>query len=315
MPSERPSKEADIVIVGAGPAGLTAALYAGRSGRSCVILEKLGVGGQILLTDQIENYPGFMKITGQELAKRFLDQVKAYNVPIQIEEVRSVVDKGERKIVVTEKVDYVAKAVIIATGTRPKKLGIPGEDTFYGKGVSYCALCDGPFYKDKVVGVIGGGDSAVKEAIYLSRIAKKVYIIHRRDSLRAEKAVQERAMRVANIEILWSTVATSINGADRVSSVTLNRLKTGERFTLSLAGVFVYVGLTPNTEIFELEKDEQGFIKVDDELMSSVKGIFAAGDCMHQFNGRTWGQISVCVGDGAKASISADEYISKVLKG
>jgi len=314
MSSEKPTRKSDIVIVGAGPAGLTAALYAGRSGRSCIVLEKLGVGGQVSLTDQVENYPGFPKISGQELAQRLLDHVKVYDVPIQIEEVQKVIDKGECKVAVTENAYYVSKAVIIATGTRPKKLGVPGEVSFYGKGVSYCALCDGPFYKDKVVAVIGGGDSAVKEAVYLSHIAEKVYIVHRRDRLRAEKALQESAMRSANIEVLWSTVTDSIDGTDHVTGITLSRLTTGEKFHLSLDGVFIYVGLAPNTEIFDVEKDQEGFIKVNGDMMTSVEGIFAAGDCMRQCGGRTWGQISVCVGDGAKASISADEYISRKLK-
>ena len=307
-------KEFDIIIIGAGPTGLTAALYAGRSERSCVILDKLGVGGQVSLTDIVENYPGFQRISGQDLIQRFVDQVKAYDVPIEIQEVLNIANKGERKVVVTDEVEYVGKAVIVATGTKPKPLIVPDAQELDKKGVSYCALCDGPLFKGKTVAVIGGGDSALKEAIYLSRLAKKVYVIHRRDSLRAEKAIQKKAFQTENIEFLWSTAIVSVNGSNKIESITLNKKNTGEQLTLEVDGIFVYIGLIPSTEVFEVEKDEQGFIKVNEEMMTSVQGIFAAGDCAIQQRSRPWGQISVCVGDGAKAAISADEYISKILK-
>jgi len=314
MPEEKNTKEFDIVIIGAGPAGLTAALYAGRSERSCIILDKLDVGGQVALTDVIENYPGFSRISGQELVQKFVNQVKIYDVPIEIQEVLKVFNKGERKIVVTTESEYFGKTVIIATGTKHKTLMVSGGQELSGKGISYCALCDGPFYKGKTVAVIGGGDSAVKEAVYLSRLAKKVYVIHRRDSLRAEKAIQKKAFQTENIEFLWSSTVVSVNGTNKVESITLNKKNTGEQFVLYVDGVFVYIGLIPRTEVFEVEKDDQGFIRVDKEMMTSISGIFAAGDCALQRNGRTWGQISVCVSDGAKAAISADEYISKILE-
>ncbi|MEM3403197.1 MAG: FAD-dependent oxidoreductase [Nitrososphaeria archaeon] len=307
------TKEFDIVVVGAGPAGLTSALYTGRSGRSCIVLERLTVGGQVTLTDLIENYPGFSKISGEELAQRLIDQVKLYSVPIEVKEVTRLINKGERKLVVTDETDYIAKAVIIATGTKPKMLIVPGEKEFYGKGVSYCALCDGNFFKEKVVAVVGGGDSGVKEAIYLSRIARKVYLIHRRDRLKAEKALQLKAFQINNIEILWSTVISSINGLDKVDSLTLKNLKTNESYKLPVEGVFIYVGLAPNTSVFDVAKDKYDFIRVNDKMMTSIPGVFAAGDCVVQNSAGPWGQISTAVGDGAKAAICADEYISKVL--
>ncbi len=306
------SEEYDIIVVGAGPAGLTSALYAGRSGRRCIVLEKFYVGGQLPLIDVIENYPGFKRISGSELAQRFEEQVREYGVPIKIEEVLKIVDKGERKIVSTTNGDYVGKAVIIATGTKPKQLNVPGEKEFYGKGVSYCALCDGYFFKNKVVAVIGGGDSAVKEAVYLSNLAKKVYIIHRRDTFRAEKEIQKKAFATENIEILWSTVLTSINGDNFVKSITLKSIKDNREYSLPVDGVFVYIGFTPSTEIFGGLKNDKGFIVVDENMMTSIPGIFAAGDCIVQCKERAWGQISVCVGDGAKAAIAADEYVSKM---
>jgi len=308
------TREFDVVVIGAGPAGLTSALYVGRSGRSCVVLERLNVGGQVALTDLIENYPGFSKISGEELAQRFVDHVKLYSIPIEIKEVTRVINKGERKLVVTDDTDYLAKAVIIATGTKPKTLMVPGEKEFYGKGVSYCALCDGNFFKGKPVAVVGGGDSGVKEAIYLSRIAEKVYLIHRRDQLRAEKALQLKAFQIKNIQILWSTVISSINGSDKVESLTLKNIKTDESYTLPVRGVFIYVGLTPNTEIFDIAKDQRDFIMVNEKMMTSIPGVFAAGDCVAQNATGPWGQISTAVGDGAKAAICADEYISQVLK-
>jgi thioredoxin reductase (NADPH) len=306
-------KEYDIIVVGAGPAGLTSALYAGRSGRSCIVLEKFSVGGQLTLIDVIENYPGFKRISGPELANRLEEQVREYNVPIRIEEVTKILDKGERKIVKTVEGEYVGKAVIIATGTKPKQLNVPGEKEFYGRGVSYCALCDGYFFKNKVVAVVGGGDSAVKEAVYLSNLAKKVYIIHRRNSFRAEKEIQKKAFATKNIEILWSTVVTSVNGSNFVESLSLKDLENNREYTLPVDGLFIYVGFSPSTEIFEGVKNEEGFIVVDGKMMTSIPGIFAAGDCMVQFKDRAWGQISVCVGDGAKAAISADEYVSKMF--
>jgi len=223
------------------------------------------------------------------------------------------VDKGERKIVVSSEGEYVGKAVIIATGTRPRPLNVPGEREFHGRGVSYCALCDGYFFKNKVVAVVGGGDSAVKEAVYLSNLAKKVYIIHRRNRFRAEREIQKKAFATKKIEILWSTTVTSINGKDSVSSITLKSLEDGREYTLPVDGVFIYVGFSPSTEIFDGVKNEEGFIVVDGNMMTSIPGIFAAGDCVVHNRERAWGQISVCVGDGAKAAISADEYISKAF--
>jgi thioredoxin reductase (NADPH) len=280
--------------------------------QSCILIDKLGLGGQVVVTDIVENYPGFQKISGQDLARKFVDHVKAYDVPIEIKEVQRIVDKGKCKIVVADGVEYAGKTVIIATGTEPKKLMVPGGQEFSGKGISYCALCDAQFFKGSTVAVVGGGDRAIKEAIYLSRIVKKVYVIHRRDSLRAEKALQKKAFQIKNIKFLWSIDVISVNGSKKVESLTLNRKNTEKQLTLEVNGVFVYIGVTPCTDVFEVEKDKQGFIKVDGEMMTSIKGIFAAGDCAVHNRDRPWGQISISVGEGAKAAISADEYISKM---
>jgi thioredoxin reductase (NADPH) len=316
MLEEKMIREFDIIIIGAGPAGLVAALYAARSARNCLIIDKLGLGGQVVVTDIIENYPGFKKISGQDLAQKLVDHVKGYDVPIEIKEVQRIINinKGKRKILLTNGIEYSGKTVIIATGTKPKKLTISGEQEFIGKGISYCALCDAQFFKGGTVAVVGGGDRAIKEAIYLSRLVKKVYVIHRRDSLRAEKALQKKAFQIKNIKFLWSTDVISVNGSKKVESLTLKRKNTEEQqqSTLNVNGVFVYIGVTPCTEVFEVEKDKQGFIKVDGEMMTSVKGIFAAGDCAVHNRDRPWGQISISIGDGAKAAISADEYISKM---
>ncbi|MGD0328919.1 MAG: FAD-dependent oxidoreductase [Nitrososphaeria archaeon] len=304
MLEEKMIREFDIIIIGAGPAGLVAALYAARSVRSCIIIDKLGLGGQVVVTDIIENYPGFKKISGQDLAQKLVDHVMAYDVPIEIKEVQRIVNKGKRKIIVTDGIEYSGKTVIIATGTKPKKLMITGGQEFIGKGISYCALCDAQFFKGGTVAVVGGGDRAVKEAIYLSRLVKKVYVIHRRDSLRAEKTLQKKAFQMKNIKFLWSTDVISVNGSKKVESLTLNRKNTEEQqLTLNVNGVFVYIGVTPCTEVFEVEKDKQGFIKVDGEMMTSIKGIFAAGDCAVHNRDRPWGQISISIGEGAKAAI------------
>jgi len=298
----------DLIIIGGGPAGLTAGIYAQRARLKTLLLEKEMVGGQIAVSDVIENYPGFPSISGAELMEKFEQQARGLGLEIKLTDVVAVQKKGEEKIVKTSDGDLIAKSVIVATGAKPRRLGIPGEKELTGKGVSYCATCDGPFFKGQKVIVVGGGDTAVKEAVYLSKIANKVYIAHRRDQLRAEKIIQEKAMSTPNIEILWSHILKEIRGKTGVEKVVLQNLKDNTVKELDVEGVFVFVGINPTTDFVDVEKDKQGFIKTDQDMRTSVKGIFAAGDC------RTTAlkQVSTAVGDGAIAAFVAEKYIEEM---
>ena len=298
----------DLIIIGGGPAGLTAGIYAQRARLKTLLLEKEMVGGQIAVSDVIENYPGFPSISGAELMEKFEQQARGLGLEIKLTDVIAVQKKGEEKIVKTSDGDLIAKSVIVATGAKPRRLGIPGEKERTGKGVSYCATCDGPFFKGQKVIVVGGGDTAVKEAVYLSKIANKVYIAHRRDQLRAEKIIQEKAMSTPNIEILWSHILKEIRGKTGVEKVVLQNLKDNTVKELDVEGVFVFVGINPTTDFVDVEKDKQGFIKTDQDMRTSVKGIFAAGDC------RTTAlkQVSTAVGDGAIAAFVAEKYIEEM---
>ena len=298
----------DIIIIGGGPAGLTAGIYAQRARLKTLLLEKEVIGGQIAVTDVIENYPGFPSISGADLMEKFEGHARGLGLEIKLSDVIAVQEKGEGKIVKTSDGDLTAKSVIVATGAKPRRLGIPGEKERTGKGVSYCATCDGPFFKGQRVLVVGGGDTAVKEAVYLSRIAGRVYIAHRRDQLRAEKIIQEKAMSAPNIEILWSHILKEIKGKTGVEKVVLQNLKDNTVKELDVEGVFVFVGINPTTDFVDVEKDKQGFIKTDQDMRTSVKGIFAAGDC------RTTclKQVSTAVGDGAIAAFVAEKYIEEM---
>jgi len=298
----------DLIIIGGGPAGLTAGIYAQRARLKTLLLEKEVIGGQIAVSDVIENYPGFPSISGAELMEKFEQQARGLGLEIKLTDVVAVQKKGEEKIVKTSDGDLIAKSVIVATGAKPRRLGIPGEKELTGKGVSYCATCDGPFFKGQKVIVVGGGDTAVKEAVYLSKIANKVYIAHRRDQLRAEKIIQEKAMSTPNIEILWSHILKEIRGKTGVEKVVLQNLKDNTVKELDVEGVFVFVGINPTTDFVDVEKDKQGFIKTDQDMRTSVKGIFAAGDC------RTTAlkQVSTAVGDGAIAAFVAERYIEEM---
>ena len=298
----------DLIIIGGGPAGLTAGIYAQRARLKTLLLEKEMVGGQIAVSDVIENYPGFPSISGAELMEKFEQQARGLGLEIKLTDVIAVQKKGEEKIVKTSDGDLITRTVIVATGAKPRRLGIPGEKELTGKGVSYCATCDGPFFKGQKVLVVGGGDTAVKEAVYLSRIANKVYIAHRRDQLRAEKIIQEKAMSTPNIEILWSHILKEIKGKTGVEKVALQNLKDNTVKELEVEGVFVFVGINPTTDFVDVEKDKQGFIKTDQDMRTSVKGIFAAGDC------RTTPlkQVSTAVGDGAIAAFVAEKYIEEM---
>jgi thioredoxin reductase (NADPH) len=304
----------DLIIVGGGPAGLAAGIYAVRFGLKTLILERSEISGQIALADVVENYPGFPAISGLELMEKYKSHAQKSGVETKITEVISVRGEGEKKIVSTDSGDLESKAVIIATGANPKHLKVPGEKEFISKGVSYCAICDGPFFRNKTVVVVGGGNSAITDALVLSKIAQKVYLIHRRDRLRAVKVLQDRAFATPNIEFIFNAWVLEIIGSSgeirRVEKITFKDLKSGEKHELATEGVFIYVGIHPNTEIIDVEKDEEGFIRTDRFLETSKKGIYAVGDCRDT---PIW-QLVAAVRDGALAATAANEYIESLKK-
>ncbi len=296
----------DAVIIGGGPAGLTAGIYVKRAMLNAVLLEKMGVGGQIIVTDLVENFPGFQEISGAELAGKFEQHAQKFGLETKsFVEVTNIEDRGKTKVVITNEGEFETKTVIITTGTTPKKLGAKGELELIGRGVSYCATCDGFFFRDKTVVVVGGGDSAITEAIYLTKMTKNVIIVHRRDQLRAEKINQEHAFANPKISFVWDSVVEEIAGKHVVEKVTVRNVKTKAVSEIKTDGVFIYVGLIPNTGFADVKKDERGFIITDDCRETSVKGIFAAGDCRVT----PLRQITTAVGDGAIAAVSAERYI------
>ncbi|WP_094228800.1 thioredoxin-disulfide reductase [Methanolobus psychrotolerans] len=298
----------DLIIIGGGPAGLTAGIYAVRYGLDTLVLEKNVIPGQISTADTVENYPGFSSISGMELMQKFRDHAEHTGVRIQSADVKIVRDEGNKKVVITDDGEYEALAVIIATGANPKRLGVPGEDKLLAKGVSYCATCDGPFFGGQEVIVVGGGESAVTDALILSGIASRVYVVHRRDELRACSILQKRAFGTENISFIWDTVVQEIKGDELVEKVVLKNMKTGELTEMNVDGIFIYVGINPNTTMVDVDKTDVGFIKTNDRMESSVRGIFAAGDCRRT---SVW-QVVTAVSDGAVAAISAHEYITSI---
>ena len=298
----------DIIIIGGGAAGLTAAIYALRAGMNTIILEKLGVGGQIVLTEAVENYPGFPFISGPDLMDKFQEHAEKFGARIEYEEVTEIVPGSSSHRVITESKEYEGVAVIVATGSNPRKLGVEGEEKFIGKGVSFCAVCDGPFFRDREVAVIGGGDAAIKEAIYLTQIVKKISVVHRRDKLRAEKILQEQAFDNPKIEFIWDHVVECVNGEDAFEGITIKNVHDSKTTRLNVGGVFVYIGHIPNTKLVNVKKTENGLIITDDCMRTSVDGIFAAGDCRNT----CLRQIATCVGDGALGAYFAGEYVEHV---
>jgi thioredoxin reductase (NADPH) len=299
----------DLVIIGGGPAGLTAGLYAARSRLNVVLIEKIVPGGQVLVTDWIENYPGFSGISGPDLIDKMVEQTKQFNLPIESNEVLSMDLSGAIKTIKLYDREITAKAVIIATGASPRTPGI-GEDRYVGRGLSYCATCDGPFFKEKVVVTVGGGDTAVQESIYLTRFAKKVYLVHRRNALRAAKILQERAFENPKIEMVWDSVISGIDGEAGVEGVRVKNVKTGDERRIPCEGCFIWIGILPNIGFAgaALQLDEQGFIVTDEHMRTSIPGVFAAGDIRNT----PLRQISTAVGDGAVAAMAAEHYIENL---
>ncbi|MBU0973664.1 MAG: thioredoxin-disulfide reductase [Proteobacteria bacterium] len=300
----------DLVIIGAGPAGLTAGLYAARARMNVILLEKSVPGGQILVTDWIENYPGFPEgISGYDLAEKMRLQAQDLGLKIETAQVHALnLSAGIKEIVLKDR-SIRAKSLIIASGASPKKLGI-GEDKYMGKGISFCATCDAPFFRDKIVVAIGGGDTAVQEAIFLTKFAKKVYLVHRRDELRATKILQERAFANDKIEFVWDSVATGVKGFFGIEGVHIKNIKTNEEKTLKADGCFIWVGILPNTEFVKesVKTDEFGFILADAKMQTSVPGVYAAGDVRDT----PLRQIATAVGDGAIAAVCAEHYIENL---
>ncbi len=301
----------DLVIIGGGPAGLTAGLYAARARLNVILIEKIMLGGQVVTTDWVENYPGFPEgISGTDLVQKMTAQVQKFDLNIETNAVVSMdLSAAIKKITLSDRV-ITTHAIIIASGASPKKLGVPGEDTFYGKGVSACATCDGPFFKDRVVAAVGGGDTAVQESLFLTKFAKKVYLIHRRDQLRAEAILQERALANEKIEFLWDSVLTGIKGLTDVEKISVQNLKTGDTKEIAVDGCFIWVGILPNSEFLpeDVELDQYGFIKVDANMQTSVAGVYAAGDV----RSTPLRQIATAVGDAAIAAFSAEHYLQNV---
>jgi thioredoxin reductase (NADPH) len=304
-----PNKIYQAVIIGGGPAGLTAGLYCARSKISTLLIEKGIIGGQITNAERVENYPGFPKgISGVELGQLIHEQAISYGLETLLAEVTKVVPSPRHNLVSTSEGDFVAESIIIASGSQFRKLGVPGEDKFVGRGVSYCATCDGPLFKGKTVAVVGGGDAAITEALYLSKFASAVNVIHRRNELRANKIVQERAMAEPKIEFIWDTVVTRIEGDGVVKQLMLKSAENARISTLEVAGVFVAIGSEPNSGQWRglLSLDEGGYVITNELMETKIPGIFAVGDVRHN----SARQAITAAGDGATAAISAERFLS-----
>ena len=301
----------DLVILGSGPAGLGAAIYAQRAQLKTLVIEKEMVsGGQVLTTEEVDNYAGLPGIGGFELEMKFREHADALGAVFAEDTVLCLEeDESGLKTVVCENGIYQTRTIIVATGAQHRKLGVPGEEELIGMGVSYCATCDGAFFKKKVAAVVGGGDVAIEDAIFLARICEKVYLIHRRDELRGAKSLQKKLMALDNVEILWDTVVDTINGEMKVNSLSLSNRKTGEKKELAVDGVFVAVGISPNTEAFcgFLKADESGYIVAGEDGMTSVPGVFVAGDARTKH----LRQIITAVADGANCVNSVERYLNE----
>ncbi|NLP18209.1 MAG: thioredoxin-disulfide reductase [Firmicutes bacterium] len=300
-------KTHDVIIIGGGPAGLTAGIYASRAKLKTVLIEKGLAGGQISVTEKVENYAGFSAGAGQELIDIMEGQAKEFGTEMVLGEVEAVQFGGDTKIVTTNRGEYRAPVVILATGSHSRKLHVPGEDEFMGRGVSFCATCDGPFYEGLPVMVVGGGDAAVEEGLALTRFAQKVYIVHRRDALRATRIVQERAFANDKIEFIWDSVVEELKGGEQLEQVVVKNVKDGQRREFTISGIFVYIGFIPNTGFVadKVEMDERGYIITNDVMETSVPGVYAAGDCRQKL----LRQAVTAAGDGATAAFAAEKYL------
>jgi thioredoxin reductase (NADPH) len=298
----------EVIIIGGGPGGMTAGLYTSRSRLGTLLIESALFGGQMTTTELIENYPGFPQgVTGDELSRLMEDQARKFGMKTVTEEVVAVSLEGDVKVVQTQESTYRCKALIVSTGAEYRKLGVPGEKEFAGKGVSYCATCDGAFFRDSPIVVVGGGDSALTEALFLTKFAKEVTIIHRRDALRGTKIYQERALSSPKIKFLWDSTVQEIKGDSTVRSIHVKNVKTGEIKEVDTEGVFLFVGLVPRTLFLKgvVQMDEAGYILTNEDCETSVKGIFAVGDCRKKL----LRQIATAVGDGATAAFAAEKFL------
>jgi thioredoxin reductase (NADPH) len=302
----------ELVVIGGWPAGLTAGIYAARSRLNFLIFEKVVPGGQILTTDWIENYPGFPEgVSGYELARKIADQLARFDAPVENEEVLSMECSGPVKRLVLKDRTISTHTVIIATGASPNLLSVPGEDAYLGKGVSFCATCDGPFYKDKRVAVMGGGDTAVQEAIFLTKFAETVYIIHRREQLRATRILQDRAFANPKIKFIWNSVVTQIEGNESgVEKLIMKNVKTGAISDLPVDGFFIFIGTRPNTGFLcsEIKTNDEGFVIADRNMETSVPGVYAVGDVRNT----PLRQVVTAVGDAAIAAVCSEKYIENL---
>jgi len=300
----------ELVIVGGGPAGLTAGLYAARARLDAVLIERLSPGGQMLTTDMVENWPGELEaVSGFDLSERMRKHALHFGLEIVNNEVITIEIDGEHKIIRTPKGDIRCKALILCPGASPRKLGVPGEAELTGKGVSYCGTCDGPFYREQEVACVGGGDTAAEEALFLTKFARKVFLIHRRDQLRACGILAERVKQNDKIEVLWSQAPLAFLGEKGVESVRVRRLKDNTEYELAVQGAFVFVGTAPNTQFLDdlVEMDDQGFIVTDKKQETSLPGVFAAGDCC----AKILRQIVTAAGEGATAAFAAQRYLEE----
>ncbi len=305
------TKKYDVIIIGSGPAGMTAAMYTARSEMKTLLLERGVPGGQMNNTAEVENYPGYGTIMGPELSMKMAEPLEGLGVENGYGYVTSIEDHGDYKKIITEDETFETKSIIIASGANHRKLGVPGEEDFGARGVSYCAVCDGAFFRDQEILVVGGGDSAVEEAIYLTRFGKNVTIMHRRDQLRAQKIIQERAFKNDKIKFIWDSTVEEIKGDDRkVTSVVYKNMKTGERTEKEFGGVFIYVGLDPVAEFAQNLgiTDEAGWIITDDHMKTQISGLFAVGDVRQ----KDFRQITTAVGDGAQAAQEAYKYVAEM---
>ena len=301
-----------VIIIGSGPAGLTAGIYTSRSAMKPLLFTGSEIGGQVNLTMEVENYPGFPDgITGPELVQRMQKQAERFGCRVIVDTVTEVKLDEHPFVVKTQSGrEHRCKALIITTGANPRRLGVPGEKELTGRGVSYCATCDGFFFRGKEVAVVGGGDAAIEEAIFLTKYVNKVRVIHRRDQLRAHLALQQRAFKNEKFEFIWNTVVTAINGDQRVTSLTLKNVKTGEVSELPTDGIFVYVGHIPNSQLFEgrLSMDKRGYLITNEMMQTSVPGVYAAGEIQDS----RFQQVATSVGQGCAAAIEAEKFVAEL---